>query len=99
MRGYRTQERPVSGAFRGRSMSGALRRKLTKNSRAIAAQVHWYPSTRFHILRQGGIGMAPAMESTQKYVLGLGLGSASLGWAMIADDCAGKPTSLLHTGV
>jgi hypothetical protein len=34
------QERPVSGAFKGRSMSGALRRKLTKNSRAIAAQVH-----------------------------------------------------------
>jgi CRISPR-associated endonuclease Csn1 len=39
------------------------------------------------------------MESPQKYVLGLDLGSASLGWAMIALDCAGKPTSLLHTGV
>jgi hypothetical protein len=35
------QERPVSGAFKGRSLSGALRRKLTKNSRAIAAQVHF----------------------------------------------------------
>ena len=34
------RERPVSGAFKGRSLSGALRRKLTKNSRAIAAQVH-----------------------------------------------------------
>jgi hypothetical protein len=34
------QERPVSEAFKGRSLSGALRRKLTKNSRAIAAQVH-----------------------------------------------------------
>jgi CRISPR-associated endonuclease Csn1 len=43
--------------------------------------------------------MPAAMESPQKYVLGLDLGSASLGWAMIALDCAGKPTSLLHTGV
>ena len=80
-------------------MSGALRRKLTKNSRAIAAQVHCYPSTRFHILRQGGIGMSAAMDSSQKYVLGLDLGSASLGWAMIALDDADKPTSLLHAGV
>jgi CRISPR-associated endonuclease Csn1 len=43
--------------------------------------------------------MPAAMESPQKYVLGLDLGSASLGWAMIALDAEDKPTSLLHTGV
>jgi CRISPR-associated endonuclease Csn1 len=43
--------------------------------------------------------MSAAMDSSQKYVLGLDLGSASLGWAMIALDDAGQPTSLLHTGV
>jgi len=43
--------------------------------------------------------MPAAMDSSQKYVLGLDLGSASLGWAMIALDDAGQPTSLLHTGV
>ena len=43
--------------------------------------------------------MSAAMEAPQKYVLGLDLGSASLGWAMIALDDTGKPTSLLRTGV
>jgi CRISPR-associated endonuclease Csn1 len=43
--------------------------------------------------------MSAAMDSSQKYVLGLDLGSASLGWAMIALDDADKPTSLLHAGV
>jgi CRISPR-associated endonuclease Csn1 len=43
--------------------------------------------------------MSAAMNPSQKYVLGLDLGSASLGWAMIALDDAGQPTSLLHTGV
>jgi CRISPR-associated endonuclease Csn1 len=43
--------------------------------------------------------MSAAMDSSQKYVLGLDLGSASLGWAMIALNDSGQPTSLLHTGV
>ncbi len=43
--------------------------------------------------------MSAVLEASQKYVLGLDLGSASLGWAMIALDEADKPTSLLHAGV
>jgi len=43
--------------------------------------------------------MSSAMESPQKYVLGLDLGSASLGWALIALDDADDPTSLIRAGV
>jgi CRISPR-associated endonuclease Csn1 len=39
------------------------------------------------------------METPQKYVLGLDLGSASLGWAMIALGEAGDPASLIRAGV
>jgi hypothetical protein len=43
--------------------------------------------------------MSPALEAPQKYVLGLDLGSASLGWAMIALNPADEPTSLIRAGV
>jgi CRISPR-associated endonuclease Csn1 len=43
--------------------------------------------------------MSSAMETPQKYVLGLDLGSASLGWAMIALNPADEPTSLIRAGV
>ena len=43
--------------------------------------------------------MSPAMESSQKYVLGLDLGSASLGWALIGLNAAGDPEQLIRTGV
>ena len=43
--------------------------------------------------------MSSAMETPQKYVLGLDLGSASLGWAMIALNRADEPTSLVRAGV
>lgn len=43
--------------------------------------------------------MSPATEAPQKYVLGLDLGSASLGWAMIALNPANDPISLIRTGV
>jgi CRISPR-associated endonuclease Csn1 len=43
--------------------------------------------------------MSSAMETPQKYVLGLDLGSASLGWAMIALNQADEPTSLIRAGV
>lgn len=43
--------------------------------------------------------MSAAIESPQKYVLGLDLGSASLGWALIALDQGDDPTSLIRTGV
>ena len=43
--------------------------------------------------------MSPTLELAQKYVLGLDLGSASLGWAMIALNQAGEPTSLIRSGV
>jgi len=43
--------------------------------------------------------MSPAMESSQKYVLGLDLGSASLGWAMIALDPVNDPIGIIRTGV
>jgi CRISPR-associated endonuclease Csn1 len=43
--------------------------------------------------------MSPALEAPQKYVLGLDLGSASLGWAMIALNSADEPTSLIRAGV
>jgi CRISPR/Cas system Type II protein with McrA/HNH and RuvC-like nuclease domain len=35
--------------------------------------------------------MSPAMEASQKYVLGLDLGSASLGWALIGLNSVGDP--------
>ncbi|HEY0265086.1 MAG TPA: hypothetical protein VGC07_11255 [Granulicella sp.] len=35
--------------------------------------------------------MSPAMEASQKYVLGIDIGSASLGWALIALDGAEIP--------
>ncbi len=43
--------------------------------------------------------MSPAMEASQKYVLGLDIGSASLGWALIALDGADNPVSLIRAGV
>ena len=43
--------------------------------------------------------MSSAMEPPQKYVLGLDLGSASLGWALIALDEADNPISLIRAGV
>jgi CRISPR-associated endonuclease Csn1 len=39
------------------------------------------------------------MEAPQKYVLGLDLGSASLGWAMIALSPTGDPVGLIRAGV
>ena len=39
------------------------------------------------------------METPQKYVLGLDLGSASLGWVTIALNPADEPTSLVRAGV
>lgn len=43
--------------------------------------------------------MSPAMEASQKYVLGLDIRSASLGWALIALDGADNPVSLIRAGV
>lgn len=43
--------------------------------------------------------MSPAMETPQKYVLGLDVGSASLGWALIGLSNAGDPTNLIRAGV
>jgi CRISPR-associated endonuclease Csn1 len=43
--------------------------------------------------------MSPALEPSKKYVLGLDLGSASLGWALIALDDTYNPTSLILAGV
>lgn len=43
--------------------------------------------------------MPPTLEPAPKYVLGLDLGSASLGWALIALDGADNPASLIHAGV
>jgi CRISPR-associated endonuclease Csn1 len=43
--------------------------------------------------------MSPAMEASQKYVLGLDLGSASLGWAIIGLNSVGDPEHLIRTGV
>ena len=43
--------------------------------------------------------MSSATEAPQKYVLGLDLGSASLGWAMIALNDADNPISLIRSGV
>jgi CRISPR-associated endonuclease Csn1 len=43
--------------------------------------------------------MSSATETPQKYVLGLDLGSASLGWAMIALNPADQPTTLVRAGV
>lgn len=39
------------------------------------------------------------MEAPQKYVLGLDLGSASLGWAMLGLNVADEPASLIRAGV
>lgn len=43
--------------------------------------------------------MSPAMEVSQKYVLGLDLGSASLGWALIGLTSTGDPEHLIRAGV
>ena len=43
--------------------------------------------------------MSSTFETAQKYVLGLDLGSASLGWALIALDDADDPVSLIRSGV
>jgi CRISPR-associated endonuclease Csn1 len=40
-----------------------------------------------------------ATQQTDRYVLGIDLGSASLGWAMVALDDRGEPNRLLRTGV
>jgi CRISPR-associated endonuclease Csn1 len=44
--------------------------------------------------------MSPALDSHQPYILGLDLGSASLGWALIGiDDSTETPVSLIRAGV
>lgn len=43
--------------------------------------------------------MSPALEASQKYVLGLDLGSASLGWALVGLNSQGDPDTLIRTGV
>jgi CRISPR-associated endonuclease Csn1 len=43
--------------------------------------------------------MFPVTADPQKYILGIDLGSASLGWAQIALDNLDRPTSLLRAGV
>lgn len=43
--------------------------------------------------------MSSAKVPSQKYILGLDLGSASLGWALIALDESASPTSLIRAGV
>lgn len=43
--------------------------------------------------------MSSAKAPSQKYVLGLDLGSASLGWALIGLDESDIPTSLIRAGV
>jgi CRISPR-associated endonuclease Csn1 len=43
--------------------------------------------------------MSSTLEAPQKYVLGLDLGSASLGWALIALDESDNPVSLIRAGV
>ena len=43
--------------------------------------------------------MSSDMETPQKYILGLDLGSSSLGWAIIALNEADEPTSLIRSGV
>lgn len=43
--------------------------------------------------------MTSESAATQKYILGLDLGSASLGWALVALDPSDSPIGLLRTGV
>jgi len=43
--------------------------------------------------------MSESGVSTQPYVLGLDLGSASLGWALIGIDAMEKPSTLIRAGV
>lgn len=43
--------------------------------------------------------MPAATEQSQKYILGLDLGSASLGWALIGIDSTDAPESLIRAGV
>lgn len=43
--------------------------------------------------------MSSAVEMPQKYVLGLDLGSASLGWALIGLNSLGEPEHLIRAGV
>lgn len=43
--------------------------------------------------------MSSAVEILPKYALGIDLGSASLGWALVALDKSDNPTGILKTGV
>lgn len=43
--------------------------------------------------------MSSALEAPQKYVLGLDLGSASLGWALVSLNSVGDPEHLIRAGV
>lgn len=43
--------------------------------------------------------MSQTVSSSEKYVLGIDLGSASLGWALVGLDATGNPTGLIRTGV
>jgi len=43
--------------------------------------------------------MSSVAEKSRKYILGLDLGSASLGWALIGIDAMERPTSLIRAGV
>lgn len=43
--------------------------------------------------------MPSDLETRQPYVLGLDIGSASLGWALVALDESGCPAFLIHAGV
>jgi len=43
--------------------------------------------------------MSSVAEKSQKYILGLDLGSASLGWALVGIDAMEMPSSLIRAGV
>ena len=43
--------------------------------------------------------MSPALDSSQKYILGLDLGSASIGWATIRLNDQLEPTEVFDAGV
>src|ERR1039458_5836943 len=55
------------------------------------------PSPKFEVNRMGKMGETGSLA--QSYVLGIDLGSASLGWAAISLDETGKPSGLLRAGV
>lgn len=88
---------PETGAFQGRSKSGALRRKLTRKSRAIAAQVHCLFCRLLSNASQGeSLSVAASKPS---YRLGIELGVATVGWALISLNDLGNPIGLLRAGV